>query len=229
MIPSLLLAHSAVGLLALIAYWTAGLSRKGSVVHRKAGRVFVWTMIFVLFTACVFVGRFIGDGKWVQATFFGYLVVISATSLITGWLPLKLKKDHRRYLGPWYRALAILNIFCGLAMLLLGLKLGELVMAGFSMIGLIRGGQMLRLSTQPESPRWWLLEHLGSMIGNGVAVHVAVLLIGLGSVLPKGMASTVQAVGWLLPLGVAAIAGVVFGRRYGVQKNTDETAHNPTA
>lgn len=214
MYSTILLAHAAVGVAAMLAYWTAGLARKGSPTHRLAGRVFMLAMVFILLTALLFVGRFVLGGKLVQAAFFGYLFVISATALLTGWLPLKLKKDHGRYNGPWYRALGVFNIACGLGMLVLGLKVGEVVLAGFSTVGLLRGGQMLRLSTQPESPRWWLREHLGSMIGNGVAVHVAFLLIGLARLLPKDMAGTVQAVGWLLPLGVAGIAGVVFGRRY---------------
>jgi len=207
-------AHVAVGIVALAAYWTAGLSRKGSPVHRAAGRLFMLMMLFVLVTAVLFVARMLGRETLVSAAFFAYLIVISATALATGWYSLQLKRDHARYHGRWYRALAVFNIVCGAAVLLLGIRTGQAVLMGFSLVGLVRGTGMLRLARQPELPRWWLREHLGSMIGNGVAVHVAFLLVGLKRLLPPGWAVQTELIGWLLPLTVAGIASVVFGRRY---------------
>ena len=172
-------------------------------------------MMTILLTALVFVGRLTLRGDAVQAAFFAYLVVISATALATGWLSLRWKRDHRRYHGPWYSALAAFNLLCGAAVLALGLRHAAPVLIGFSFVGLVRGSLMLRLARQPEVPRWWLREHLGSMIGNGVAVHVAFLLIGLDRLLPSAARGHTELIGWLLPLAVAGIAGVVLGRRYG--------------
>ncbi len=209
-----LFAHASVGALALIAYWTAGLAKKGSPVHRAAGKVFMLAMLFILASALVFVSRFVARGLLMQAAFFAYLFVISATALATGWLALKLKKDHRRYTGAWYRALGAFNVVCGAGILVLGLHGGGAVFTGFSMVGILRGGLMLKLSRQAPSPRWWLREHLGSMIGNGVAVHVAFLLVGLNRLLPEQWQGHTTTLGWLLPLLVAAVAGVMLGRKY---------------
>lgn len=209
-----LLSHAAIGVIALIAYWTAGFARKGSPVHRAAGKVFMLTMLLILLTALVFIGRMLVQQQGEQAAFFAYLIVISATALATGWLSLRWKKDHRRYHGRWYRGLAAFNVLCGAGVLALGVHGGSPVLMGFSMVGLVRGSAMWRLSTQAESPGWWLREHLGSMIGNGVAVHVAFLLIGLNRLLPAGWQGHTELVSWMLPLMVAGVAGVVFGRRY---------------
>ncbi|MES2886018.1 MAG: hypothetical protein V4709_14525 [Pseudomonadota bacterium] len=209
-----LIAHIAVGVVALAAYWMAGLSKKGSPVHRAAGKVFMLTMWLILATSLVFVARMVSEGALGNAAFFAYLIVISASGLITGWYSLKLKREHARYFGGWYRALAVFNIACGAGVLALGISDGHPVLMGFSMVGLLRGGAMWRLSRQAESPRWWLREHLGSMIGNGVAVHVAFLLVGLKRLLPAGYEHSTELLGWLLPLTIAGIAGVVFGRRY---------------
>ena len=184
----MLFAHVAIGTVALGAFWTAGLARKGSPVHRKAGRVFMLAMLAVLVTSLVFVGRMTLRGQLFSATFFAYLIVISGTALATGWLSLRWKTDHARYHGPWYQALAVFNMLCGAGVLALGLAQSQVVLIGFSMVGLLRGGLMLRLSRQAESPRWHLREHLGAMIGNGVAVHVAFLLVGLKRLLPAGWA-----------------------------------------
>lgn len=210
-----LLAHAGVGVIALVAYWTAGFARKGSPLHRAAGKVFVATMLFILLTALIFVGRLALRGDAVQAAFFAYLIVISATALATGALSLRWKREHRRYHGPWYSALAVFNVACGAGVLALGLRHSAPVLIGFSFVGLLRGGLMLRLARQPEAPRWWLREHLGSMIGNGVAVHVAFLSIGLDRLLPAAARGHTELIGWLLPLAVAGIAGAVLGRRYG--------------
>lgn len=209
-----LIAHVVVGVVALAAYWTAGFSKKGSPVHRAAGRVFMLTMWLILATALVFVARMVGKGALGNAAFFAYLIVISASGLITGWYSLKFKREHARYFDTWYRALALFNIACGAGVLALGIASGNPILMGFSMVGLLRGGAMLRLSKQPESPRWHLREHLGSMIGNGVAVHVAFLLVGLRRLLPKDWQGYTEMMGWLLPLTIAGIAGLVFGRRY---------------
>ncbi|MES2682997.1 MAG: hypothetical protein V4650_05700 [Pseudomonadota bacterium] len=213
----IVIAHVAVGGLALAAYWTAGLSKKGSPLHRKAGWLFMLMMLLVLATSVVFVARMVDHEALSSAAFFAYLIVISATALVTGWFSLQLKRDHARYHGRWYQALAVFNIVCGAGVLLLGIRSGQAVLMGFSLVGLVRGAAMLRLARQPEQPRWWLREHLGSMIGNGVAVHVAFLLVGLKRLLPEGWGVQTELVGWLLPLTVAGIAGVVFGRRYAVK------------
>lgn len=210
----ILTAHVAIGVVALASYWTAGFSKKGSPVHRAAGKVFMLAMLVILLTSAVFVARMLMREQMAQAAFFGYLIVISGSALATGWYSLKLKRAHARYFGGWYRALAAFNIACGAGVLALGISSGNPILMGFSLVGLLRGGQMLRLAKQPESPRWQLREHLGSMIGNGVAVHVAFLLVGLKRLLPAGYEQSTELLGWLLPLTVAGIAGVVYGRRY---------------
>ncbi len=217
MYSTILLAHAGIGVVALAAYWTAGFARKGSPMHRAAGKVFMLTMLIILLTALVFVGRMLLRLELEQAAFFGYLIVISASALATGWLSLRWKQDHRRYHGRWYRLLGAFNVLCGAGVLALGIDAGKPVLMGFSMIGLVRGGHMLWRARQAQAPRWWLFEHFGSMIGNGVAVHVAFLLVGLKRLLPTGWVVQTELIGWLLPLAVAAIAGVVFGRRYAVK------------
>lgn len=219
-----LIAHVAVGVVALAAYWTAGFASKGSPVHRGAGKLFMAMMLVILATALVFVARMLSRDAFGDAAFFAYLIVISGTALACGWFSLKLKRAHRRYFGGWYRALAVFNIACGAGVLALGISGGNPILMGFSSIGLLRGASMLRLSWRAESPRWWLREHLGAMIGNGVAVHVAFLLVGLNRLLPASWHGNVEMLGWLLPLAVSGVALVWFGRRYRAVPQTKPAA-----
>ena len=55
----------------------------------------------------------------------------------------------------------------------------------------------MRLDAQP---RWWLAEHYGAMLGNGVATHVAFLSIGLPRLLPAIDGDALHYLGWFAPL-----------------------------
>ena len=55
-------------------------------------------------------------------------------------------------------------------------------MMGFSLIGIGLAVSMWRRRAVP-TPRWWIREHLGAMLGAGAATHVAFLSTGLGRVL----------------------------------------------
>ena len=57
-------------------------------------------------------------------------------------------------------------------------------------------------------------QHLGAMIGCGVATHIAFLLVGLPRLLPALSGSGLQTAAWLSPLVLAAIARRWLGRRF---------------
>ena len=85
----------------------------------------------------------------------------------------------------------------------------------FSGIGIFSFVQMRRFShRQPEDPRWWLREHLGAMIGNGVATHIAFLSIGLPKILPMLAGPVLLNLAWLGPLAMAFVAGAYLTRKY---------------
>ncbi|MEC9363080.1 MAG: hypothetical protein VYC42_07630 [Pseudomonadota bacterium] len=214
MYEAVVMLHALAGTVALASFWTAGLARKGSPLHRRAGRIYLQAMRLILLTALPIVGALLMRERLGFALFFAYLVVIVSESVWTSLRALQLKRDPARYFGTPYRAAAVVLLASGAGMLLYGLSAGNLIFAGFAFVGLGRGGAMLVLSRRPPTPRWSLSEHLGAMIGNGVATHIAFLLIGLGRLLPETWAAPVQTFGWLAPLGVALVAGVHLTRKY---------------
>jgi hypothetical protein len=90
------------------------------------------------------------------------------------------------------------------------------VMLGFSLVGILGGRGMLLLRGRgPAHPRWWMAEHIGAVLGCGVATHIAFLLIGLPRLLPAGWnGPALQTFSWLAPLAVAGLAGVWLNRKY---------------
>jgi len=207
--------HLALGLAALISYWVAALARKGSRPHKLAGKVYVLVMIGVLAPALPLSLRIFSEKSAAFGAFLLYLLLITATALWQGWFATRHKRDFPSYAGRAYRALAWLNVAAGLAVLALGIVELQPVFLGFSAVGLFGGSGMLRLARRgPTHPRWWLQEHLGAMLGCGVATHIAFLLLGLPKLLPGLAGPGLQTFGWLAPLGVSLLARAWLGRKY---------------
>lgn len=209
--------HAGLGTLALATFWIAGLSRKGSPVHRAAGKIYLPAMAGLLLAA-VPLALSVLAVRPVAGSFLSYLLVITVTSVWCSWRAVKDKKDWARYTGPVFRGLMWLNLASALAIAGVGLLMAkqmQLVIVSFAGIGLFAFVQMWRFSRQPpEDPRWWLREHLNAMLGNGVATHIAFLSIGLPKVLPMLAGSTLMNLAWLGPLVVAFVAGAYLSRKF---------------
>lgn len=216
--PILVAAHATVGVVALATFWSAAVLRKGSALHRSAGQAYLLAMLAIIVTAIPMVGFQVQQGRTVTAAFLGYLVVIVATGVWGAWRAVRDKNDIERYTGPVYQALAWLSLASGVAVLALGLRVGAPLLIGFSAVGLFAGLDMLRKRRQrarlAAQPRWWLAEHYGAMLGNGVATHIAFLAIGLPRLLPGIDGTALHYLGWFAPLVVAVAAKVILDRRW---------------
>jgi hypothetical protein len=212
------LVHVALGCVALLSFWTAGIARKGSPLHVAAGKVYLLAMAGLLAATVpmCWLAWFAGHQKMVM--FLLYLLVITSTSVWLSWRAIRDRRDWARYTGPVYRALMWLNLASGLAIVGVGLFVAEqmqLIIVSFSLIGLLGFRNMRRFAAQPPTEaRWWMRQHLNAMLGNGVATHIAFLSIGLPKLLPWLAGPVFQNVAWLAPLGVSALAGVYLTRKY---------------
>jgi hypothetical protein len=210
--------HGLLGALALVTFWLAGLTRKGSPVHRKAGKVYLAAMVALLVPAVPLAIRIWVLTSWVGGVVLMYLEVIVATSVWVSWRALQDKRDWAKFAGPAYRGLAWANIGAGAVVLVVGLLFANqmrFILVAFSLVGLLGGRGMLRFArTRPVEPKWWLREHFGAMVGNGVATHIAFLSIGLPKLLPMLAGPVLQNVAWLGPLSLAVVARVMLERKY---------------
>jgi len=211
----LLMVHVAAGSLALLTYWTAAVVRKGSMLHRRVGQVFLLAMLGIVLTALPIAAKFFVEGKTAFGVFFAYLVVITFTGLWTGWRAIRDKRDLRAFLSPFYRALAWFNIVAGTLVFATGLQISSMLLSVFCWIGIIGGIGMLRqLRAPPEARNWWLKEHYSAMIANGIATHVAFLGLGLSRMLRPLDIVPPQELAWFAPLVVAVIARVYLDRKH---------------
>lgn len=219
----LVMVHGGIGIVALLAFWTASLSRKGSPRHKAAGRIYVLSMLGIIATALPITAVAFARGTVLTGTFLSFLVVITATALWLGWRAIRRKSDESGFRGGSYNAVALANVLAGSVVLWVGLRLGVTVLIGFPLIGIYLGLQMLWRTRHPlNNARWWLREHFTAMLACGVATHIAFLSIGLTSLLESAGLTPYAWVGsmaWFAPLGVAIAAIVRLNGKYFPRKS----------
>ena len=215
----LVAAHAGIGVIALASFWSAAFLRKGSPWHRRSGQAFLLAMTGILATGIPMAAyAWLVRDRPVIAAFLAYLLVITATGVWTSWRAIRDKHDVTRYTGPAYVAFACLALLSGAGVLVLGLKANVPLLAGFSVIGLFTGQDMLRKRRNRDrlaaQPRWWLVEHYSAMLGNGIATHIAFLAIGLPRLLPSVSGVALHYAAWFAPLVIAVTAKIVLDRRW---------------
>ena len=154
------LVHIALGCVALVAFWTAGIARKGGPLHVGAGKVYLLAMAGLLAATVpmCWLAWFAGHQKIV--VFLLYLLVITCTSTWLSWRAIRDRRDWARYVGPAYRALMWLNLGAGAGIALFGLFVADrmqLIIVSFSLIGISTFASMRRFALQPPTEaRWWM-------------------------------------------------------------------------
>lgn len=211
-----LVLHVGAGSVALLSFWAAGLIRKGTPRHRLLGRIYLWAIVAVIASGVPLVLAMTARGQQVGALFLSYLLLLLGNSCWSSWRAIRDRQHRQRYYGPLYWIFAASTGGSGLAMVALGVEVGALLLQVFGGVGLLgAAGALLSWRRAPHDPKWWLKEHYGNMIGNGVATHIAFFGIGLRNALPGVDPQLLQLFAWFAPLAGALIAAWWLHRRYG--------------
>lgn len=211
----LVVAHIAAGSVALLTFWAAAFARKGSPWHKRVGKGYLLAMLGILATALPMSAVFLARGRVGIGVFFAYLVVITGTSVWLSWRSIRMKRDVQGYHDRRYRLMGWANLIAGLCVLAIGIDRGSALLSGFCWVGIFIGIGMVRQARKlPTAPNWWLREHYGAMLGNGVATHVAFLGVGMAGFLSSFKLPALQLLPWFAPLAVAMVAAAYLNRRY---------------
>jgi uncharacterized membrane protein len=214
-----LLLHIATGGVALMSFWSAAVLTKGSLRHRRVGQVFLLAMLGVLASGVPLVNALIERGHPVTALFLGFLLLLTGQSSWIAWRAVRDRHEPSRFYGPLYWIFAALCGLGGAGIVALGIETGAVILQAFGGVGLVaawgsfRSWQRWHAGRAPAN--WWLQEHYGAILGNGVATHIAFLGIGLRNALPFIEPQLRLQVAWLLPLVVAVVASAYLNRKYG--------------
>lgn len=209
-------SHILAGLAALLLFWVPALTRKGGRVHRRAGALYVWAMGIVVLSAVPLSARFLWQGKWLAGVFLAYLAVITFTALWSGRTVLWHKHSPDRFYGPVVKALGVLNLVSALAVLVVGLRTQVWLFVFFAPIGLIAAADAWQKTRAPVTdPHYWWYEHIGGMIGTGIAAHVAFLNFGARWLIPGySLDGWLGMLAWLVPVVAGVVAAEWTTRHY---------------
>jgi hypothetical protein len=212
--------HLAAGTVALVSFWIPALTRKGGLVHRRAGRIYLWSMGVVVATALPLAAAFYVRGDWVLGTFLGYLGIITFTALWSGRRVLDFKPDARAFRTPVHAAIGVANAVTALVVLALAWTaappgFARTLLTIFPLIGISAAWDTWKFFRNPPvDRRWWYYEHFGGMIGSGIAAHTAFGAFGMRQIFPELHLGPWGLLPWIAPSVIGTLAIVLLTRHY---------------
>jgi hypothetical protein len=196
--------HVLAGITGLAAFWTPAIARKGGRTHVQIGRIFYNATCVVALTGLAMAALILAAPRpghpRLLAPFLVYLVLITFVPVYHGVRVLETRAEPARLRTPFHTALNAAAIAAALGMIALALVAHQPVFAALSPIGVLVGRGNLRFARMPyASPMSWWYEHMGSMLGGGIAFHTAFLVIGAGRSLGAHLTGVAAVIPWVLP------------------------------
>lgn len=210
------LSHVGAGFTALVVAPIAMLTRKGSGVHKRWGRVYFWAMALIFVTALLLL-------LYRPNAFLTFISVLSFYGAFSGVRSLRRKRPAQGQGPTWPDFLAAgLALTAGIGFIAWGgLTLTQLwgsdMPTAFSLLGVAFGlvlgkdawGDLLSFRRPNPDPHWWWTYHLERMVGSYLAAITAFLVQNVGPLLPESLAWVV----WVAP-GILGGFGIALWIRY---------------
>lgn len=214
-----LTVHIVMGIAGLAAFWIPAIARKGKALHVRAGRVFFWMTCGVAATGLVMATVLLIAPPHPRARFIVpflyYLVLITFTPVYHGVRVLATRRNPALLRTTFHTVISTTCIVASGCLAILGALLRQPVFVFMSPIGFLIGLGNLQFARRPYStPMAWWYEHMGSMIGGGIAFHTAFLVLGAGRLFGLQFSGPAAAIVWLLPTALGLPATALWTRYY---------------
>ncbi len=222
--------HVVFGFTGLAAFWVPVFVKKGGVNHVRFGKFYVWSAYVVLAGAAIALClRFLslaeqGLGPADEPALYAFLIFLAYLTLVTfvivrhGMQVLSVKRDPTALRTPVNRGLAFASIAASIALIGYALALAppnRLLLLALSPIGLGVGlGNLRYMKRPPASPRAWMYEHLGAMLGGGIAFHTAFAVFGASRLFDIGLSGSLAMIPWVAPAAIGIPATIIWTRHY---------------
>jgi hypothetical protein len=212
------IAHIVTGAAGLILFWAPLLTRKGGRNHRKYGRWFAWAMmatgtIAIAIALCSLTAPLethpdFTDAVLVRGLFGWMMLYLALLTVSLGWQALGSithKLNHRGHRNPMSIGIQIAMLASAVYCATYGWQIGQPLMIGIAVIGLLAGSSTLVFIALPRPPAIaHLLEHVKAGVGAGISGYTAFLSVGLVRLMPDHAFNPLI---WAIPtvLGVSFI------------------------
>ncbi len=222
--------HVIFGVVGLAAFWIPVITKKGAVNHVRFGKIFVWSAYVVLAAAALSLVASLTENvaqgislneqpaNYAFIVFLGYLTFVTFLSVRHGMAVLKHKRDPAGLRNAPTRMLAYGGILASVSVVLYALILSppnKILLLALSPIGISTGFGILRyIGAEQISKRAWMYEHLGAMLGSGIAFHTAFAVFGSTRLFDIGLSGWIAVIPWVAPSAIGIPAIVLWTRHY---------------
>jgi hypothetical protein len=200
--------HIAAGAVTLAALGIPILSRKGGILHRRAGWLYVFAIGVAVATSWILCVLRLRDGDRsndANAIVMAFLGLLTANAVFAGLRVLRLKDRIGPHTHPLDVGSSALLALASLATGGYALWHGSPVFTALAAVGAFRAVDQLRYWLRPPGERMhWRQEHLANMMTSGIVSLTAFLLNVFARNSP---------VLWLAP-GVVGGAAILLSQRY---------------
>jgi len=182
---TLIVIHTIIGFAALITFWIAAIARKGSALHRTAGKLYILSMLVILASVVPMIVVKLQAGSTAFAVVLLYLFCITAGAILVAWSAIRKKKIKSEYQSLLFKFSASVVLVFGLGILSLALAEQSLLYFIFSTVGIFLGGSMWwNVLKKSNDKSWYLAEHLNGVTVLFAATHGSFLRFGLTGIFP---------------------------------------------
>jgi hypothetical protein len=222
--------HVVFGAIGLFAFWIPVFAKKGAVNHVRFGKIFVWSAYVVLAAAAVSltvrtaglllkgVGPSDRPELFAFIVFLGYLTFVTFVIVRHGMRVLQHKGEPAALRTTLGVGLAYGAIAASVGIILYALLLSppnKILLFALSPIGIGNGINQLRyMKSTILSRRAWMYEHLGAMLGAGIAFHTAFAVFGSTRLFDIGLTGWVAVIPWVAPAIIGIPAITIWTRHY---------------
>ncbi len=222
--------HIVAGFVGLIAFWIPLFAKKGSINHKRIGKIFINAGYIVVWAGAISISiklamLFSNNEPFTAkadsigfALFLGYLCITTGTILRHGILVLFNKKDPTLMDSFINKTLAYSCLIASGGIIAYGALSGmqsPIILYALSPIGVLTFSQIRRYISQPaQSKQSWWYEHLSSLIISGIAFHTAFAVFGSRAIIDLGLSGSAAIIPWIAPTFIGVPAMIIWEQYY---------------
>jgi len=204
---ALLAIHVICGFSSIVLFWIPIFLKKGSKYHILIGKIYVFLMWIVVFSAAILCAKNLFVGNFHMAIFLGFLSIITANPLWYGIAILKHKKGVSESYRKKHMAFNIVICLAGILLFAYGIYLkgqgAGVLMLIFGILGMTTGRDVV--AAYQRKHKSWIEEHIGGMLVSGIAAYTAFAVFGGRNFFGDFLTGYWAVIPWVLPTVVGVI------------------------